>query len=168
MRRILAAALCAAAAASFAQAPAAPQKVFRYAWPVAETTFDPQKIQDLYSDIANNAMFDAPLTYDYLARPLRMVPNTLASLPEISADGMTYTMHVRPGIYFADDPAFHGKKRELVAEDYVYSIKRIMDPHISSPALSEIEGNIVGADEAIAQARKADKLDYDAPIEGLK
>ena len=54
MERILAAALCALATATFAQAPAAPQKVFRYAWSVAETTFDPQKIQDLYSDIANH------------------------------------------------------------------------------------------------------------------
>src|SRR6185312_272676 len=168
MKRIVAALLCAASAASFAQAPAAPQKVFRYAWSVAETTFDPQKIQDLYSDIANNAMFDAPLTYDYLARPFKLLPNTLASMPEISADGMTYTMHVKPGIYVADDPVFKGRKRELVAEDYVYSIKRIMDPHISSPALSEIEGNVVGADEAIEKARKANKLDYDAPIEGLK
>jgi ABC-type transport system substrate-binding protein len=97
-----------------------------------------------------------------------MLPNTLTSLPEISADGMTYTLHVKPGIYFADDPVFKGKKRELVAEDYVYSIKRIMDPHLSSPALSEIEGNIVGADEAIAKARKSNKMDYDTPIEGLK
>ena len=168
MKRILAAALCALATATFAQAPAAPQKVFRYAWSVAETTFDPQKIQDLYSDIANHAMFDPPLRYDYLARPLKMLPNTLTALPEISADGMTYTMHVKPGIYFADDPVFKGKKRELVAEDYVYSIKRIMDPRLSSPALSEIEGNLVGADEAIAKARKANKFDYDAPIEGLK
>ena len=168
MKRLLALACCLAAALAPGQDNAAPLKVFRYAWSVAETTFDPQKIQDLYSDIANQAMFDAPLTYDYLARPLKMLPNTLTALPEISADGMTYTMHVKPGIYFADDPAFKGKKRELVAEDYVYSIKRIMDPHLSSPALSEVEGNIVGADEAIARARKSNKMDYDAPIEGLK
>ncbi|HEX3063742.1 MAG TPA: ABC transporter substrate-binding protein, partial [Usitatibacter sp.] len=168
MRRILAAALCAAAAASFAQAPASPQKVFRYAWPVAETSFDPEKVQDVYSGIANSAMFDTPLAYDYLARPSRLVPNTLTSMPEISADGMTYTLHVKPGIYFADDPAFGGRKRELTAYDYVYSIKRLFDPRLSAPLLSEVEGYIVGSEEAIAKARKANKLDYDAPIEGLK
>ncbi len=166
MKRILAAACCAAAIAAPAQDH--PQKVFRYAWLVAETSFDPQKVQDVYSGIANSAMFDPPLTYDYLARPLKLVPNTLTALPEISADGMTYTMHVRPGIYFADDPAFNGKKRELTAYDYVYSIKRLFDPRLSAPLLSEVEGYIVGSEEAIAKSRKANKFDYDAPIEGVK
>jgi ABC-type transport system substrate-binding protein len=167
MKRILAAALCAAAAASFAQAPA-PQKVFRYAWLIAETSFDPEKVQDVYSGIANSAMFDTPLTYDYLARPPKLIPNTLTSLPEISADGMTYTMHVKPGIYFADDPAFNGKKRELTAADFVYSIKRLFDPRLSAPLLSEVEGYIRGSEEVVAKARKENKLDYDAPMEGLK
>jgi ABC-type transport system substrate-binding protein len=143
-------------------------KVFRYAIEVAETSFDPQKISDLYSNIINGAVFDTPLAYDYLARPLKVIPNTLASLPEISADGLTYTLRVKPGIYFNDDPAFNGKKRELVAEDYVYSIKRLMDPGLSAPLLAEIEGYIVGSDEALARARKANKFDYDAPIEGLR
>ncbi|MGZ5034199.1 MAG: ABC transporter substrate-binding protein [Usitatibacter sp.] len=145
-----------------------PNKVFRYAIEVAETSLDPQKVSDLYSNILNSGIFDAPLTYDYLARPLKLKPNTLVSLPEISADGMTYTLRVKPGIFFDDHPAFKGKKRELVAEDYVYSIKRLMDPKMAAPLLAEVEGYIVGSDEALAKARKADKFDYDAPIEGLK
>ncbi|MFZ3321916.1 MAG: ABC transporter substrate-binding protein [Usitatibacter sp.] len=147
---------------------AEPLKTFRYAWPIAETTFDPQKIIDLYSNIANNAMFDTPLKYDYLARPLKLIPSTLTALPEITDGGRTLTMHVKPGIYFADDPAFGGKKRELVAEDYVYSIKRLLDPKLAAPLLSEVEGYIVGVDEALAKARKANHLDYDEPIEGLR
>ena len=142
--------------------------MFRYAFEVAETSFDPHKVSDLYSNILNSAMFDAPLRYDYLARPLKLVPNTLAAMPEISADGMTYTMHVKPGIYFADDPAFNGKKRELTAQDYVYSIKRLMDPKVRASQLGEIEGYVAGTDEALAKARKANQLDYDAPVEGLK
>jgi peptide/nickel transport system substrate-binding protein len=143
-------------------------KVFRYAFEVAETSLDPQKVSDLYSNILNSAIFDAPLTYDYLARPLKLKPNTLVSLPEISADGMTYTLRVKPGLFFDDHPAFKGRKRELVAEDYVYSIKRLMDPKLAAPLLSEVEGYIVGSDEALARARKANQFDYDAPIEGLK
>ena len=162
-------ALAAALLASAAPAQAAdPGKVFRYAFPIAETSLDPQKISDLYSNVLNSGMFDAPLKYDYLARPLKLKPNTLASMPEISADGLTYTLHVRPGIYFADDPVFKGKRRELVAEDYVYTIKRLMDPKLAAPLLAEVEGIIVGSDEALAKARKANKFDYDAPIEGLK
>ncbi|MGE0355749.1 MAG: ABC transporter substrate-binding protein [Burkholderiales bacterium] len=167
----LAAALLMAAAllvpASSASA-ADPNKVFRYAFPVAETSLDPQRISDLYSNILNAGMFDAPLKYDYLARPLKLKPNTLQAMPEISADGLTYTLRVKPGIYFADDPAFGGKKRELVAEDYVYSIKRLMDPKLAAPLLAEIEGIILGSEEALAKARKANHFDYDAPIEGLR
>ena len=84
-------------------------------------------------------------------------PTRSTAMPEISADGMTYTMQVKPGIYFDDDPAFNGKKRELVADDYVYSIKRLFDPKLAAPLLSEVEGYIVGADEALAKARKANQ-----------
>jgi ABC-type transport system substrate-binding protein len=147
---------------------ATPEKVFRYAFPVAESTFDPQRVIDLYSNIANQAMFDPPLKYDYLARPMRLKPNTVTALPEISADGTTFTMHVKPGIYFPDDPAFNGKKRELVAQDYVYTMKRLMDPKNAAPLLSEVEEYVVGAAEAVAKARKENKFDYDAPIDGLK
>ncbi len=145
-----------------------PAKVFRYAFPVAETSLDPQKVSDLYSSFINNAIFDSPLKYDYLARPLKLKPNTLASMPEISADGLTYTLRVRPGIYFDDDPAFNGKKRELTAQDYVYTMKRLFDPKLAAPLLSEVEGYVVGSDELLAKARKANHLDYDAPLEGLK
>src|SRR6202521_2708835 len=95
-----------------------PDKVFRYAFEIDETSFDPQKISDVYSNIVNDAMFDAPLKYDYLANPPKLVPNTLVAMPEVSADGKTYTFHVKPGIYFSDDPVFKGKKRELIAQDY--------------------------------------------------
>jgi ABC-type transport system substrate-binding protein len=154
--------------ASAAASAADPGKVFRYAFEVAETSLDPQKISDLYSNILNSSIFDSPLVYDYLARPLKLKPNTLAALPEISADGLTYTLRVKPGIYFNDDPAFNGKKRELVAEDYVYSMKRLLDPAMSAPLLAEVEGYIVGTDEALARARKEKRFDYDAPIEGLR
>ena len=168
-RPLPALALAAALLASAASATAAePKKIFRYAFEIAETSFDPQKISDVYSNIVNDGIFDSPLGYDYLARPLKLKPNTLAALPEISSDGLTYTLRVKPGIYFADDPVFKGKKRELVAEDYVYTMKRLMDPKLAAPLLAEIEGIILGSDEALAKARKANKFDYDAPIEGLK
>ena len=164
MRAVLIALLLAALPGQAAD----PGKVFRYAFSVAETSFDPHKISDLYSNIVNSAMFDPPLAYDYLARPAKLVPNTLVAMPEVSADGLTYTFRVKPGIYFADDPAFGGRKRELVAADYIYSMKRVLDPRLSASQLGELEGYIAGSDEALAKARKANRLDYDAPIEGLK
>lgn len=145
-----------------------PNKVFRYAFEIAETSFDTQRISDLYSNVVNGAMFDAPLAYDYLARPPKLKPNTVVAMPEISADGTTYTFRVKPGIHFVDDPAFNGRKRELVAADYVYTFKRLLDPKVRASQLGEVEGYVAGVDEALAKARKENRLDYDAPIEGFK
>jgi oligopeptide transport system substrate-binding protein len=110
-----------------------PAKILRVTFQAAETGFDPVKISDYYSGSVIEAIFDPLLTYDYLARPARLVPNTALALPEITDGGRTYTLRVRPGIYFAADPAFKGVKRELVAADYAYSIGRFADPKNRSP-----------------------------------
>ena len=145
-----------------------PEKVLRYAFEVAETSFDPQKVSDVYSSIVNKGMFDPPLRYDHLARPAKLVPNTLKEMPEVSADYKTYTLRVRPGIYFDNHEAFGGKKRELTAEDYIYTLKRVLDPKLAAPILAELEGYIVGSDEFLKRIRKNGKMEYDTPIEGLK
>ena len=75
----------------------------------------------------------AAASYDPLAIPVRVVPCTADALPEASADFRTWTARASPGIYFTDDPAFRGQRRELVATDYVYSFKRIYDPATRSP-----------------------------------
>ncbi len=158
----------AAPATATAASSADPRKVLRYAFEIAETTLDPQKISDVYSDILNGAIFDSPLAYDPLATPAMLIPRTLVALPEISSDFRVFTFRVKPGIYFDNDEAFGGKKRELVAEDYVYSLKRLFDPKLSAPLLAEVEGYIVGSREYAERARKAGRLDYDTPLEGLK
>ncbi|MEO8060749.1 MAG: ABC transporter substrate-binding protein, partial [Burkholderiales bacterium] len=151
-------------------AAAAPQKVLRYAFRVAETGFDPAQISDLYSRTIAANIFDAPLQLEFLARPVRARPNTAAAMPEVSADFKTFTFTIKPGIYFADDPAFKGQRRELVAQDYVYSIKRHYDPKLKSPSLFSFENDkIVGLSELRQELIKAGKpFDYDREVEGLR
>ena len=143
-------------------------KTLRVAFPIAETGLDPQAIYDEYSAKVCNAIFDTLYTYDHYARPAKLVPNTADGLPLITEQGRTLTIKVRPGIYFAAHPAFGGSKRELTAHDYVFSIKRILDPRIRSYYLYVFENRLVGLDPVLALARKTGRLDYDAPIEGLK
>ena len=156
-------------------AAAAPLKVFRYAMRIAETGFDPAQISDLYSATLAANMFDALYATEFLARPVRLRPNTAAAMPETSADFKTFTVRVRPGIYFADDPAFNGPdgrptRRELTAADYVYAIKRHFDPRWKSPRLSTLENNrILGMAELRDAALKSKRpFDYDHDIEGLR
>ena len=75
---------------------AAAPKVLRYAMRVAETGFDPAQITDLYSATLVANMFDALYEYEFLARPVRLRPNTAAALPEVSADFKTFTIRVKP------------------------------------------------------------------------
>src|SRR4051812_46781527 len=77
-----------------AASPPDPQKVLRYIFPSAETGFDPAMVHDLYSSHVNQAIFESLYTYDYMARPAKLVPGTAAGMPEISADGMTYTVRL--------------------------------------------------------------------------
>ena len=164
---VVAAAICAATPAA-AQKWADPGKVLRVTFPIAETGFDPQATSDLYSGHVQRAIFEPLFAYDYLARPYRLVPNTASALPEISPDGRTWTIRIKSGIHFADDPAFKGRKRELTAHDYVFAWKRLLDPRVRSPYLWYLDGKLVGADRVLASAKEAGKLDYDAEIEGLR
>jgi ABC-type transport system substrate-binding protein len=143
-------------------------KTLRVAFSTAENGFDPQAAYDSYSFYVIGGIFDPLYVYDYFARPVRMIPNTAAALPEITDQGRTYTIKVAPGIYFASDPAFKGRRRELTAEDYVYSFKRIFDPKVRSYWLYLFEGNLEGLDEPLAAARKGGTWDYDAPLAGLR
>ena len=144
------------------------QKMLRVAFPIAETGFDPQAAGDAYSNYVNRAIFDPLYRYDYLARPYKLVPNTATGMPEISADGKVWTIHVRKGIYFADDAVFKGSRRELVAADYVYAIKRILDPRMRSNSLQAVDGRFVGADSLVAKAKETGRFDYDAELPGLR
>jgi ABC-type transport system substrate-binding protein len=149
---------------------AAPSKVLRYAFRIAETGFDPAQITDLYSRTVAAGIFDAPFEYAFLSKPTRMRPNTAAALPEVSADFKTFTVRIKPGIYFADDPAFNGKRRELTAEDYVYSVKRHYDPRWKSGNLYILENaKILGLSELRRKAIDGKlPFDYDTPVEGLR
>jgi ABC-type transport system substrate-binding protein len=145
-----------------------PEKVLRTIFPVAETGFDPAATRDLYSNAINEAIFERLFTYDYLASPAKIIPETADGMPEISADGKTYTIKLKKGIYFAPDAAFEGKKRELTVDDYVYSFKRIMDPKIASTHVWLLEDKIAGLDQLAAEAKKSGKFDYSAKVPGLE
>jgi oligopeptide transport system substrate-binding protein len=151
------------------KAPAnAPKKTFTLAFRAAETGFDPQKIEDRYSvGIAEN-IFESLLTYDWLARPARLAPQVVREVPIAEEDATRFTFRLKPGIYFQSDPVFKGVKRELIAKDVEYAIKRFRDPAVRSPYSWLFEDKVVGLDEFTDAAKKSGKFDYDAPIEGVK
>jgi len=145
-------------------------KVLRYAFPIAETGMDPVQVVDLYSRFLTSNIFEGLYEYDHLARPFLIRPCTAEGPPEVSEDFRTWTVRIRPGIYFQDDPVFKGKPRELIAQDYVYSWKRFFDPRWKSPAFPTLgELKLLGmAALRDAVIKDTKPFDYDADVEGMR
>ena len=146
------------------------QRTLRYAFPIAESGFDPAQISDTYSRTVTAHIFEALYGYDHLARPARIVPLVAAGMPEVSEDFRTWTFKLQPGIYFADDAAFKGVKREVVAADFIFALKRYADPAVKSPLWASVENwKVLGLAALRKEAldRKA-AFNYDQPIEGLR
>jgi ABC-type transport system substrate-binding protein len=155
-----------------ARATSAPgSKTLHLAIASPETVLDPvQTNSDSNTSILLANILEAPLTFDYLARPVQLALCTAAAMPEVSADGRVFTVRLKPGIFFADDPAFKGKPRELVAQDYVFSIKRFYDPKWNSSDLYLFESlKLPGLSELRKKALDSKKpFDYDTEVEGVK
>jgi ABC-type transport system substrate-binding protein len=156
--------------ASTASADRDATKTLRVCFLTAETGFDPAQTQDYYSNQIISHIFDAPLRYDFLARPVKLIPNTAASMPQVSDDFRTFTVRLTPGIFFQDDVAFGGKQRELIAADYVYSIKRVFDPRWKSQVLFILEAAKISGLDRLRQRALKDKqpFNYEQEIDGLK
>ena len=146
-------------------------RLLHLAFTSPETTFDPpQTNSDNNTNTLLAQIFEAPLAFDYLARPVRLVTATAAALPEVSPDGRVFTVRIQPGIFFADDPAFKGKRRELVAQDYVYTLKRYYDPKYNSADLYIFESlKLPGLSELRERATQSRQpFDYDTQVEGVR
>lgn len=131
---------------------------------------DPARAGDAASAQAYGKVYEGLYQYAHGVRPARLEPLLAAAMPEFSADGLTCTIRIRPGIFFSDDPCFTatgGRGRELEARDFVYSILRVADPATGSDGYWLFRGRITGLDEFRAAALKTGRADYDAPVAGL-
>jgi ABC-type transport system substrate-binding protein len=131
-------------------------------------TLDPHQYTDDPSFQVIQALYESAYEWDYLSKKATLVPLTAAALPDVTDDGRVWTVRLKRGIRFHDDPVFKGAPRELTAEDYVYSYKRWLDPNgrrAGTPVLTDL---ILGAREVVDAAKKDGRLDFDRPIEGLR
>jgi ABC-type transport system substrate-binding protein len=149
---------------------AAGGKVLRMAMNAAEAGFDPPRVGDATSIMVVSHIFEPPLAWDPLARPAKLVPRTVETLPEASEDHTRWVFTVRRGILFADDPVFQGRPRELTAADYVYSIKRLYDPAVITEHLYNWQNaGLLGLDELRRRALdRREPFNYDEPVPGLR
>ncbi len=129
---------------------------------------DPIYSSDNHTNAVVAQIFEPLLHYHYLKRPLELQPLLAAEMPKVSEDGLTHTFKIKAGVLFHDNPAFPGGKgREVKAEDFVYSWKRLADPRKQSDGFWIFDGRIKGLNEWREAVANGD-ADYETPVEGLK
>lgn len=138
--------------------------VYRHSMDSAPTGLDPVHASNIYANFLVVNLYDTLYRYKYLARPYQLEPNLAEALPQISADGLIYTLRIKPGVRFIDDAAFpEGRGRTVEAQDFIYSMKRHFDPEMRSQGAWLWQGKIVGMDEW-----KENGSNYNEDISGLR
>ena len=131
-------------------------------------SLDPVRGSDLVSRNMCGVIYDTLLQYDYPNIPYKLEPSMLAEMPQVSADGKTYSFKLRNDLYFHESELFNSPEdRRVTADDVIFSFKRIIDTHMNSPVYWIFRNKIKG----IAEFRKATASDcnYNYPeLEGLK
>jgi ABC-type transport system substrate-binding protein len=179
LKRIALAALAAAAAFILpacrgrSSTPPKPGEVVYYGETDRIRGLDPCRAGDVASALAASRMYEGLYEYAYLARPYRLQPALAEGMPVISDDGLVYTIRIRRGIYFADDPCFTnsaGKGRELTAGDFIFAIKRNADVKSESTGYWAFNERIEGLDAFREASLKASptSVNYDIPVAGLQ
>ncbi len=103
------------------------------------TSLDPAFARNQANIWATHQMFNSLVE---LNDDLRAVPS-IAHSWDISDDGKTYTFYLRNDVYFQNHELFPGGEGRLVtANDFVYSLNRLLDPSIASPGAWIFQGKI--------------------------
>ncbi len=140
------------------------KKIYRHSEDDRPNSLDPIKASTVYSNMLVVNIFDTLYAYKYLKRPYELKPNLAVELPDVSEDGLTYTIKIKPNVKFTDHSAFtNGQGREVKATDFVYSIMRSFDPKNGGTGSWLWQGKIVGLD-----AWQAAGANYDDEITGLQ
>lgn len=109
---------------------------------------DPLDTADIYTQRIVLSIYDTLYEYCFLTRPYLLKPSLAESLPKMSEDALVYTIRLKEGIYFPDAPCFEeGKGREVLAEDFIYSMKRHFDKDALSSSSWIWRGKIEGLDD---------------------
>jgi oligopeptide transport system substrate-binding protein len=135
-------------------------------------SLDPSLAYDSVSLTVMPLINESLFQYKYTKMPLELEPLLAESMPAVSKDKKTYTIKLKKGVMWQDDPAFpNGKGRELKAADFTYAWKRMLLPELQSPGTWIFEGKVVGWDayrkKLVENRARAEEI-LQEEVEGIK
>jgi oligopeptide transport system substrate-binding protein len=165
-------ALLGLAACTGTQTSTSNRKVLRLALGDDVKAADPAQANDTISAEVTGHIFEGLLRFAYLGLSGQVEAELAESLPVMKDSDKTLIFRIRSGVSFQDNEAFpNGKGREVTAQDFVYSFKRIGDPKVASPNWWMFDGMVVGFNEwreALSKANDDERQAiFDQDIEGL-
>ncbi len=137
--------------------------LFRYAVGDPIASLDPVHATPPSARMISGAIYDTLYRYQYLGRPYQLTTGLAEDFPEISNDGLIYTIRIRPDIVFHVHQQLPDMQREVTADDVVYSMLRHFDPAIEGQAAWLWNEYIIGVSQWRAKG-----ADYDRPPAGLQ
>lgn len=147
-------------------------------YPSKIKTIDQTMGGDTTSATMQGNVYEPLYAYDYLKRPVEIMPALAEDMPEISEDGLTYTIRIKRDVYYAPNPCFgvdeqgQALSRPVRAGDFVLSFLRAADNHLLTPmAWSFLSNRIVGLNEYHEKTkayRQGDFTRYELPVDGIR
>jgi len=141
-------------------------------------SIDPATNTDNMSAGLQGHIYEGLYAYEFLKRPIELMPRLAADMPQISDDHLVYTFRIKSGLKFGRNPCFgigpdgQPLTRTVTAEDFVLAFKRIADFHVESTlAMPLVLERIEGLKEYRDITRTFERGDfsrYDRPLSGVQ
>ena len=131
------------------------------------TSLDPILAQDYFSSQMSAQVYEGLYHFKYKSNPLEIEPLLASEMPKISKEGTIYQIPLKKNIYFHPHASFQSNPRMFVAEDFIYSLRRLADARNKSPSFWILENKIAGLDEW-RKKLSTGQADYSTPISGLR
>ncbi|MBL7218724.1 MAG: hypothetical protein ISS69_01300 [Phycisphaerae bacterium] len=130
-------------------------KIVQYnIYPSKVNSIDAVTCGDTTSAAIQGNFYEGLYTYHYLKRPMEVIPDLADGMPEISADGLMYTVKIKKDVKYFRNPCFgkesdrRYKNRTVTADDFVLAFKRVGDYHINTRlSLAFVQDKLLGMEE---------------------
>lgn len=131
------------------------------------STLDPANSYDALSMSVIYQSYEQLYEYHYLLRPYKIIPLLAEDMPKVENNGTRYTIKIKQGIQYHDDPAFAGKKRFVKAQDFVNQIKRLAFHPLKSTGWWLFDGRIKGLNKFRDEVGSDFSKFFSTNVEGL-
>lgn len=111
------------------------------------STLDPVNSYDNVSGMIIYNICEQLYDYHYLNRPYELKPLLADGMPVIENKGQRYVIKIKKGVRYHDHPAFQGKTRTVIAQDFITQLKRLSYTPLNSTGWWVVDGVIKGVNE---------------------